>query len=292
MYNLLNDSIQALDKKVTNFQTSLETVTKIADAAYELAQSNKSDVDSLSAKFDLLASKVDNYISDAVEFLLSENKKRDEHILRNESYSRRENLVFRGYKIVRDDPESSKDKVRKIIKAMGIPNVQSIRFQRCHYLNNKKQIIVRSQQYADRERIWLNRYKLKQTTYYVAKDFPNAIISQRRQRYPVYKTAKNMPKFYRQVSMRGERFVLGGRNYTCQDADDLPPNINPGKLAQRENDTTIVFDGSTSSRHVLSNFYNVRNNFVYEHRSYSSSEQAFQHKNRQELLETRTNKEK
>ena len=61
LYNLLNDSIQALDKKVTNFQTSLENVTKAADAAYELAQSNKSDVDSLSAKFDLLAFKVDNY---------------------------------------------------------------------------------------------------------------------------------------------------------------------------------------------------------------------------------------
>ena len=278
LYNLLNDSIQALDKKVTNFQTSLETVTKTADAAYELAQSNKSDVDSLSAKFDLLASKVDNYISDAVEFLLSENKKRDEHILRNESYSRRENLVFRGYKVTRDDPESSEDKVRKIIKAMGIPNEQSIRFQRCHYLNDKKQIIVRFQQYADRDRIWLNRYKLKQTTYYVAEDFPNAIISQRRQLYPVYKAAKNMPKFHRKVSMRGEKLVLDGRNYTCQDTDDLPPEINPGKLAQRENDTTIVFGGSSSSHHVLSNFYNVKNNFVYEHRSYSSSEQAFQHK--------------
>ena len=161
---------------------------------------------------------------------------------------------------------------------MGIPNVQSIRFQRCHYLNDKKQIIVRFQQYADRDRIWLNRYKLKQTTYYVAEDFPNAIISQRRQLYPVYKAAKNMPKFHRKVSMRGEKLVLDGRNYTCQDTDDLPPEINPGKLAQRENDTTIVFGGSSSSHHVLSNFYNVKNNFVYEHRSYSSSEQAFQHK--------------
>ena len=107
------------------------------------------------------------------------------------------------------------------------------------------------------------------------------------------KLPRTCPSSTDRVSMRCERFVLGGRNYTCQDADDLPPDINPGKLAQRENDTTIVFDGSTSSRHVLSNFYNVRNNFVYEHRSYSSSEQAFQHKKkRQELLETRTNKEK
>ena len=76
-----------------NLQT-LQTVTETADAAYKLAQSNKAEVDSLSAKFDSLASKVNNYISDAVEFLLIENKKRDDHILRNESYSRRENLVY------------------------------------------------------------------------------------------------------------------------------------------------------------------------------------------------------
>ena len=278
LYNLLNDSIQALDVKLTNFQTAIQIVTETADAAYKLAQSNKAEVDSLSAKFDSLSSKVDNYISDAVEFLLIENRKRDDHILRNESYSRRENLVFRGYTVAQDDPESSEDKVRNIIRAMGIPNEKNIRFQRCHYLDNKKQIIARFQHYTDRERVWLNRYKLKQTTYYIAEDFPNAIISKRRQLYPIYKAAKNLPIYQRKVSMRGEKLVLNGRNYTCQDADEMPMEIHPAKLAQRSNDTTIVFGGSTSSHHVLSNFYNVKNNFVYEHRSYSSAEQAFQHK--------------
>ena len=99
LYNLLNDSIQALDVKLTNFQTAIQTFTETADAAYKLAQPNKAEVDSLSAKFDSLSSKVDNYISDAVEFLLIENRKRDDHILRNKSYSRRENLVFRGYTV-------------------------------------------------------------------------------------------------------------------------------------------------------------------------------------------------
>ena len=165
LYNLLNDSIQALDAKLTNFQTTfqttIQTVTETADAAYTLAQSNKTNVDSLSDKIDVLASKVDNYLSDAVEFLLSENRKRDDHILRNESYSRRENLVFRGYNVAKDDPESSADKVRNILRVMGIPNVQHIQFQRCHYLNDKKLIIARFQHYTDRERVWLNRYKLK-----------------------------------------------------------------------------------------------------------------------------------
>ena len=281
LYNLLNDSIQALDAKLTNFQTTfqttIQTVTETADAAYTLAQSNKTNVDSLSDKIDVLASKVDNYLSDAVEFLLSENRKRDDHILRNESYSRRDNLVFRGYNVAKDDPESSADKVRNILRAMGIPNVQHIQFQRCHYLNDKKQIIARFQHYTDRERVWLNRYKLKNTTFYIAEDFPSAIISKRRQLYPIYKAAKSLPMYQRKVSMRGEKLVLNGRNFTCQNAE-MPKEIHPGKLAQRSNDTTLVFGGSTSSHHVLSNFYNVKNNFVYEHQSFSTAEQAFQHK--------------
>ena len=282
LYNLLNDSIQALDAKLTNFQTTfqttIQTVTETADAAYTLAQSNKTNVDSLSDKIDVLASKVDNYLSGAVEFLLSENRKRDDHILRNESYSRRDNLVFRGYNVAKDDPESSADKVRNILRAMGIPNVQHIQFQRCHYLNDKKQIIARFQHYTDRERVWLNRYKLKNTTFYIAEDFPSAIISKRRQLYPIYKAAKSLPMYQRKVSMRGEKLVLNGRNFTCQNADEMPKEIHPGKLAQRSNDTTLVFGGSTSSHHVLSNFYNVKNNFVYEHQSFSTAEQAFQHK--------------
>ena len=133
-----------------------------------------------------MASRVDaevtsklEHLTDAIEFLLSENKKRDNHILRNECYSRRENLVFRGFRVARDDPESCVDKVRKIIKEMGIQNPNSIRFMRCHYLNDKKQIIARFQLFSDRELVWKNRYKLKQSTYYVAEDLPPAIASQR-----------------------------------------------------------------------------------------------------------------
>ena len=119
---------------------------------------------------------------------------------------------------------------------------------------------------------------LQNTTFYIAEDFPSAIISKRRQLYPIYKAAKSLPMYQRKVSMRGEKLVLNGRNFTCQNADEMPKEIHPGKLAQRSNDTTLVFGGSTSSHHVLSNFYNVKNNFVYEHQSFSTAEQAFQHK--------------
>ena len=180
LYNLLNSSILALAAKLNDIQSEIRTAADTANEALHLAEANKSLIDVLASKIDNeMSSKLDN-LTDAVQFLLSENRKRDNHILRNETYSLRDNLVFRGFRVVRNDPESCEDKVRKIIREMGIPSANNIRFVRCHYLNEQKQIIARFQWFSDRERVWSNRFKLKDKSYYVAEDFPPAVMSQRR----------------------------------------------------------------------------------------------------------------
>ena len=78
--------------------------------------------------------------------------------------------------------------------------------------------------------------------------------------------------------MRDDRLILNGKQYTCQDISSVPAAIHPRKLADRSNDDILVFGGSTSSHHELSNVYNIKKKFVYEHFEYSSSEQALQHK--------------
>ena len=278
LYNLLNSSILALDAKLNDIQSEIRTAADTANEALHLAEANKSLIDVLASKIDNeMSSKLDN-LTDAVQFLLSENRKRDNHILRNETYSRRDNLVFRGFRVARNDPESCEDKVRKIIREMGIPSANNIRFVRCHYLNEQKQIIARFQWFSDRERVWSNRFKLKDKSYYVAEDFPPAVVSQRRQLYPIYKAAKNSITYQKKVTMRGDRLILNGKNYTYDDADQVPQEVHPSRMAERSNETTLVFGGATSSHHMLSNFYNVKDKFVYEHRAYRSAEQAFQHK--------------
>ena len=145
-----------------DIQLSIKTATDLAGKALTLAESRQATVDSLELMVDQHESKI-NHLSEAVEFLLAENKKRDNHILQNESYSRRENLLFRGYTTRSNDTESCEDKVRHIMTVMGIQNVQNIKIVRCHYLNEQKQIIARFQSYTDRELVWASRYKLKNT---------------------------------------------------------------------------------------------------------------------------------
>ena len=188
--------------KVSNYdhdiQLSIKTATDLAGKALTLAESRQATVDSLELKVDQHESTI-NHLSEAVEFLLAENKKRDNHILQNECYSRRENLLFRGYTTRNNDTESCEDKVRHIMTMMGVRNVQNIKMVRCHYLNEQKQIIARFQSYTDRERVWASRYKLKNTNIFVAEDFPSAIVSRRKQLYPVCKATKSIPAYHKKV---------------------------------------------------------------------------------------------
>ena len=120
VFNLLHGAINSLDEKVhkliDNLELSLNAAAVKADQAKDLAESSKSEIDTLFTKFDCLSttfksnfdsmtSKI-KYLSEAMEFLLADTKRQDENILNNESYSRRDNMVFSGYNVQPNDPET------------------------------------------------------------------------------------------------------------------------------------------------------------------------------------------
>ena len=156
-----------------------------------------------------MISKVE-HLSDAVEFLLSENKKQKYNLIRNEVYTRRANLIFRGFNVTRNDSESCEHKVRMILRTMGIPNFDDIHFTRCHYLREQNQIMVRFQWYLYRERVWMNKYKLKRTKFYVSEDFPTEIETERKQLYPVLKAARALPDYQNKSDNACEQISVEG----------------------------------------------------------------------------------
>ena len=109
--------ITSVDIKVSNIQDNLHIATETANEALKLAEHQETVIAKLSSKV--------NYLSEALEFLLNENKKRDEHLVRNEAYSRRDNLIFRGYTVTNNDPEKCEEKVRNIINP-GTPGYRNI----------------------------------------------------------------------------------------------------------------------------------------------------------------------
>ena len=212
VFHMLNNSINSLDEKIKQLIIDLKTVSAKADKAHAIAESNRNNIESLTTNvaslsetvnsnkttIDQLTSKV-TYLSGALEFVLSDNRKRDEQILNNETYSRRDNLIFRGFVVGRNDRETPEMKVRSILSTMQITD--NIPFVRCHYLYGNKQIIVRFQWYSDREKIWKNGYKLKGSNFYVAEDYPPAIDHQRKQMFPIFNAAKQLPEYNRKVTI-------------------------------------------------------------------------------------------
>ena len=78
--------------------------------------------------------------------------------------------------------------------------------------------------------------------------------------------------------MRGNLLILNGRHYTCDNIHEVPDVVSASRIAEKSNDKVMAFGGSTSSQHMLSNFYIVKEKFVYAHIGYNTVEQAYQHK--------------
>ena len=71
----------------------LEIQTATKDTANE-GLSKAEAIDLLTSKVDIEMAYKLHHLADDVEFLLSENRKRESHKFKNKTYSRRENLVF------------------------------------------------------------------------------------------------------------------------------------------------------------------------------------------------------
>ena len=277
LYELLNNVITTSHKEVNQqisdlINISVKNAQDKAQEAHELAEHNRTIIETLSDKI--------NRLSDMVECLREQNTKQQRHILKNETYSRRDNLLFRGFN-ASDEP--CEVIVRRILSKMGLQGVDHIPFVRCHYLEGKNQIIVRFQSYTDREKVWRNRFSLKSTghnQFYVSEDFPASIAADRKQLYPVFKAAKTLPEFHRKVTIIDNRLKLNDKFYTTDTLHTVPASINPASLAERISDEFYVFGGTTSRFCKHSNFF--KREFVYDHIQYESVEQAFQHRKARE----------
>ena len=277
LYELLNNVITTSMKEVNQqisdvINISLKDAQDKAQEAHDIAIHNRNQIESLTSQIATL--------NDMVICLREQNTKQQNHILKNETYSRRDNLLFRGFEAAEEPCEVI---VRRIMTKMGIQSVDRIQFVRCHYLDGGKQIIVRFQSYADRERVWRSRFNLKSIgnkQYYVSEDFPASISADRKQLYPVFKAAKVLPEFHKKVTVIDNRLKLNNKFYTTDNLHNVPDIINPASLAERVSAEVYVFGGTTSKFCKHSNFYSRE--FVYEHIQYTSAEQAFQHRKARE----------
>ena len=66
-------------------------------------------------------------------------------------------------------------------------------------------------------------------------------------------------------------------NFTVDDLDKLPNDLDPYKLSYRENKDMIVFGSIHSDSNFLSNYFRLPEGLRYKENSYATIEQAYQH---------------
>ena len=207
-------------------------------------------------------------LSNTIVCLKSELKKKSKKLSELETYTRRENLVFRG--ISQDTEEDCEQKVKRVIGNVMKITTDEMRFDLCHRIPGKRPqpIIVRFNWFQDRVKVYNARSTLQGHPISIHEDFPQEVVNNRRSLLPIMKKAREMDKF---SVVRGDKLIIDQKTYTMDDLYLLPPELDPANCATAQHGDTLAFFGGLSP---LSNFHGC--NFTIDDKQYVSVEQYFQ----------------
>ena len=277
--NVQND-LTVIRNDMQEMKTSLEK--KLATA---LTQSSEAltTADEAKRKNAVLSIQVQNLkkelneTKDKQECLSRSYDQLKDRCLNLETYSRRENLIFKGL------AQNDKEDCTKIVKNFLVnqlhvdhQTVADMIFQRCHRLRtksnqNKKDappIICRFLSYQDRQLAWNARSKLKGTDYIINEDFPPEINERRQLLFPILREPKNKKILAR---LQGDKLIIDGTVYTMDNINELPNSLDPAKIATKTvNNITAFFTAASP----LSNF--AKTNFNIDGKDYFCVEQYYQ----------------
>jgi len=254
--NQILESIQTLIARVDKNTATMEDIKQTLEVSFqaskeatEMAQHNQQKIKDMQVELDKekllnaqLSSKLD---------------KTCERLVRLESQSRRDNLLFDG--IEECDPnEDCMVTLRAILKdKLKLENADSMAIVRCHRLGSKRAdsskprtLIAKFHWYGDRMVVWEARQKLKGSNIFINEDFPQEIQQRRQVLRPVMRKAKELNM---SASLKVDNLILDGKRYTVADLSQLPTELSPAHVAtpQVAEDAVAFFSGQSP----LSNFY-------------------------------------
>ena len=286
-FNNLNSSIELINPHTQNLVSKLkdDLLEQVTIAKETATESMANAIANSTAISQLTRDMFDVKIM--FSGLMEENKLLKTKCEQQENYSRRDNLIIRG---LTESENESEDvcvaSVKKLLSdVLKIDNVAKIKFVRCHRLGNKFQkrgkasrpVIVRFQQYEDRRLVWGKRFSLAGSSYSLCENFASAVEYRRNKLYPILSKARQSGKYEKNAYLNADTLRINKTNYTVDDLDDLPYELQPRTMACKSNNEHIVFGGIYSDYMFLSNYYKHKNGLKHGDRVYPTLEHAYQH---------------
>ena len=279
-------SIQNIDSKFDALSEKIlrdvkETNT-LAQEAYDIAKAAHDANNKLEQKVEILEKTV--FIMGVKnKGLTQENNRLSRRCDDQETYSRRDNIVIRGVPEAADEDNAGCSHVTRDFFEQNLnitrAHVEGMKFVRCHRLGKRLQhrgrpVIVRFQNFTDRELVWSRKTLLKNKAFSIHENFANEVEFRRRLLYPILAAAKKSGNYERSY-LNGDVLRINGRDYSVDTIDELPKDIHPSNLGVKTNDRWIIFGGVHSSYHFLSNYYSTP--IQYRDIEFNDLEHAYQY---------------
>ena len=227
--------------------------------------------------------------------LLKKYEQLQEKVISMESYSRRDNLLIYGIPEAPLGAKESNDDCIRLVRnffenQLEISHAPQIPIVRCHRLGPPpnpnprpgskpvtRSIIVRFQNYGDRQDVWQAKKKLKDTQFYINEDFPTEITERRKKLMPIMYAARRAELIAYLVV--DKLHIIDGDKHDVYDVnrlDNLPKQLDPNFVMTRKSNDVFAFFGWMCP---LSNFH--PSPFLCENRTFRWVEEYFFHKKAQ-----------
>lgn len=256
----------SIDTKVTEMQKQFSDMSESLNFAVEKA--NKAT--DLANK----AMATTNDLRHENENLKQEVSHLHKRILQLEAHSRCQNLIFEG---LSEKEDEKYEKAEMIVQELlqSTLELTDIKFDKVYRLGRKRSgktrpILVKLQNTQQRDLIWTNRFKLKDTNIWIYEDFPKEIKENRDLLLPVYLAARRAPQIT-SASLKLDQLFLNGKLYTAQSYDSIPDFLKPHNSATIKTDNVVVF---ASKHSVFSNLHEL--DIMIDGHIYNSNEQFIQ----------------
>ena len=220
-----------------------------------------------------------------IEDMQKEINSLKQRVIHSEAQSKRNNLIFDGIaeSHTRETWADCEEKIYTLLeKNLGIATARNIKFERVHRLgpyipDNVRGIIAKFTYFQDREMVWKERTKLKDSSkdIWISEDYPREIKATRKILYPILRAALKEAKdlnITRRVSLNLDKLVIDGKVYTINDLHKLPPTLRPENISTKTEGNVTVFYTRDS---ILSNFH-MNTPFKIDGIKYNCTEQYIQ----------------
>ena len=269
MTKLLNSKIDPISEKLEKLN-KLDTIENSVGFALEEVKKIpelETSVNDLNRELKQLSSEVST--------LKKENATLKEELLKQELYSRKNNIKIFGLKDTTQD--NLEEKILTTIQGTGI-SLTSRDIERVHFLgppvtNRIRPVIVRFHYFKDKALVMTKKDSLRERSVYLSEDFPQEIQERRRIILPIFfKAIEVCPQLT--PRLRVDSIILAGKVYNINNLDSLPVKdlLPQNVFTPSESGVTAFFTKNSP----LSNHFSSK--FSENGISFLSAEQSFMYK--------------